>query len=42
MHVGKPFDEVYDLETIQPKPEWLQTYDEVCQELENEFGLNIR
>jgi methylamine--corrinoid protein Co-methyltransferase len=31
--IGKPFDEVYDLQTIQPTSEWQGTYDEVRNEL---------
>jgi methylamine--corrinoid protein Co-methyltransferase len=30
---GKPFPEVYDVETVQPKPEWLDMYYEVIEEL---------
>jgi methylamine--corrinoid protein Co-methyltransferase len=26
---GQPFDELYDLTTVQPTPEWLATYDKV-------------
>lgn len=39
--IGKPFPEVYDLETVQPKPEWQSIYEEVCAELEEEFGLKL-
>ncbi len=31
--IGKPFEEVYDLEKIQPSPEWQGIYDEVKEEL---------
>jgi methylamine--corrinoid protein Co-methyltransferase len=31
--IGKPFDEVYDIENIQPTPEWQATYDQVKGEL---------
>ena len=31
--IGKPFEEVYDVDTIQPKPEWLGMYEEVKDEL---------
>lgn len=37
---GKPFHEVYDVETIQPLPEWQQIYDDVCQEVEH-FGIKL-
>lgn len=40
--IGKPFTEVYDLETLLPKPDWLGTYESVCDELEQEFGIPIR
>jgi methylamine---corrinoid protein Co-methyltransferase len=30
---GKPFPEVYDVETVQPKPEWLDMYYEVKEDL---------
>jgi methylamine--corrinoid protein Co-methyltransferase len=39
--IGKPFTEAYDLETIKPTEEWQQIYEEVCEELETEFGLKI-
>jgi methylamine--corrinoid protein Co-methyltransferase len=38
--IGKRFEEVYNLETIEPTSEWLGTYDEVKYELEK-FGFNI-
>lgn len=31
--IGKPFQEVYDLKSLQPTPEWLGTYHEVKNEL---------
>jgi methylamine---corrinoid protein Co-methyltransferase len=31
--IGKPFDQVYDLTTISPSPEWQGIYQEVCSEL---------
>ena len=34
MPTGQPFDQVYDLTTVQPLPAWQQTYEEVCQEIE--------
>jgi len=30
---GKPFPEVYDVETVQPKPEWLEMYYAVKEDL---------
>ncbi|MDD5468044.1 MAG: monomethylamine:corrinoid methyltransferase [Anaerolineales bacterium] len=41
MPVGKPFNEVYDLKTIHPLPEWQRTYEQVCQELQHELGLKV-
>lgn len=38
---GKPFTEAYDLETLQPSAEWQRIYDEVCQEMEQDFGLKL-
>ncbi len=38
---GQPFQEVYDLRTVQPTPEWWQLYEEVCQELRDKFGLRL-
>jgi methylamine--corrinoid protein Co-methyltransferase len=38
--IGKPFNEVYDLESLEPKPEWQSVFDEVVEELEN-LGLKI-
>jgi methylamine--corrinoid protein Co-methyltransferase len=37
---GQPFDEVYDLQTIQPKDFWLKMYTEVKTELK-EMGLKV-
>jgi methylamine--corrinoid protein Co-methyltransferase len=31
--IGKPFEQVYDIEKIEPKPEWQGMYDEVRDEL---------
>ena len=31
--IGKPFDEVYDVEKVEPTPEWQGMYDEVRHEL---------
>jgi hypothetical protein len=38
--IGKPFEEVYDVETVQPTPEWRDLYGEVCDELV-EVGLPV-
>jgi methylamine--corrinoid protein Co-methyltransferase len=38
--VGEPFQEVYDLKTIQPTKEWLNLYDEVLQEV-SRWGLPV-
>jgi methylamine--corrinoid protein Co-methyltransferase len=37
---GQPFDEVYDLQTIQPKEPWLKMYEEVKTELKD-MGLKV-
>jgi len=39
--LGKPFQELHDLETLDPKPEWQALFEEVCQEMESEFGLKL-
>jgi methylamine---corrinoid protein Co-methyltransferase len=31
--IGKPFEEVYNLDTVEPTAEWRGMYDEVCEEL---------
>ena len=38
--VGKPFQEVYDLKTLQPTAEWLGIYHDVKKEL-IDMGLNL-
>lgn len=38
---GKSFQEAYDLDTLQPMPEWRRMYDEVCKEMETELGLSL-
>ena len=38
--VGKPFQEVYDIKTVQPTMEWLNLYDEVVDEASG-WGLPI-
>jgi methylamine--corrinoid protein Co-methyltransferase len=37
--IGKPFEEVYNLDTIEPKPEWQALYEEMKVEL-NAMGLH--
>ena len=37
---GRPFDQVYDVNTLTPKAEWQAEYDRVARELA-ELGLNI-
>jgi hypothetical protein len=39
--IGKPFDQLYDVDKVVPLPEWQGIYDEVCQEFETEFGLKL-
>jgi hypothetical protein len=31
--IGQPFEEVYDVENVEPTPEWQGMYDEVSNEL---------
>ncbi len=38
--IGKPFEEVYDIDNVEPTPEWQDMYDEVRQELV-ELGLPL-
>jgi methylamine--corrinoid protein Co-methyltransferase len=38
--VGQPFQEVYDLKTLQPTREWRATYDEVLNEVST-WGLSV-
>lgn len=42
IQAGKPFTEAYDLESLQPVPEWQDMYDEVLQELGEEYGLKFK
>ena len=37
--IGKPFEEVYNLETIEPTPEWQGIYDQAREDL---IGLNLQ
>jgi hypothetical protein len=36
--IGKPFEEVYDIDNVEPIPEWQGMYDEVRDEL---IGLGL-
>lgn len=37
--IGRPFTEVYDLDTLQPTPEWFSMYEAVCDEVEKDYGI---
>jgi len=39
--IGKPFYEVYDLETLEPTAEWQKLYDQACQEFKDEYSLEL-
>ena len=39
--VGKPFQELHDLDTLDPKPEWNQMYQKAIEEVNKHFGLNL-
>lgn len=39
--IGKPFEEVYDVEKVQPTSEWQAIYDDVCYDIETLLGLNL-
>ena len=41
MTIGKPFDQVYDLERVVPTPEWQAMYEAACRSLEEEYGLSV-
>lgn len=38
---GKPFQELHDLETLDPTPEWNQMYLDAIDKVNHEFGLKI-
>ena len=40
-NLGKPFNEVYDVKTIEPTPEWQTMYDKVKADL-TEMGIQFR
>ncbi len=39
--VGKPFNELHDIKTLDPLPEWNQMYLKAIEEVNQEFDLNI-
>ena len=39
--VGKPFQDLHDLETLDPTPEWNAMYVDAIEEVNQEFQLNI-
>lgn len=39
VQIGKPFDQVYDVETVRPTEEWQALFEKACNEMETEFGL---
>jgi hypothetical protein len=39
--IGKPFQELHDLETLDPTPEWNQMYLNAIREINQQFGLKI-
>jgi methylamine--corrinoid protein Co-methyltransferase len=38
---GIPFQEAYDVDSVQPKPEWQQMYEETCREMEALLGITL-
>ena len=39
--IGYTFDEIYDLKTLTPRPQFLQVYEKVKKEIED-LGINFR
>jgi len=39
--IGKPFQEAYDLDRLEPTYEWLDLYHGVCREFGEEYGLTL-
>jgi len=39
--VGKPFQELHDLDTLDPMPEWEKLYHEVIEKVNQEFNLGL-
>ena len=40
MKFGKRFDEVYDLESLEPLPIWLEVYEQVYEEI-RDMGVPV-
>jgi len=40
--IGKPFQEAYDLDSLEPTAEWQGLYEDVCAELQDEHGLVLQ
>ena len=40
MKIGRPFNEVYDLDTLEPDLAWQSVYEEVCKEMQ-ELGISL-
>ena len=38
---GKPFAELYDVDTLEPKSEWLEPYEKVSDELQD-IGFDVK
>jgi methylamine--corrinoid protein Co-methyltransferase len=38
---GVPFQEAYNVDTVQPLPEWQQMYEETCREMEDLLGITL-
>ncbi len=39
--IGKTFPELYDLDSLQPAPEWQRMYDAALTEMQSEYGLKL-
>jgi hypothetical protein len=39
--IGKPFQDLHDLETLDPNPEWQEMYQQAINEVNSHFGLNM-
>lgn len=39
--IGKTFPEVYNLDSLQPTPEWQGMYEDALEEMESEYGLKL-
>jgi methylamine--corrinoid protein Co-methyltransferase len=40
-NIGKPYQEVYDIDTATPKSWWLEIYENARRDFEREFGLKV-